>query len=165
MGCTCVSPAQRTLQGYIRDLLHNDSSSDSRSDQAMDITIILTDGAEHFESQRQQRCGIALGNSIQARMLTGKRTLYFYAAIEADKDPASAPTFLYFEGGPGGSSVAAALQLNGPCIRDFVTRRLRLNLAVPCVAFLPSETYLESYSWTAQANGVDRCAGSYRLPV
>ncbi|KAF4719018.1 hypothetical protein FOZ63_000806 [Perkinsus olseni] len=97
-------------------------------------------------------------DSIQARMLTGKRTLcpdgsgsqkfgyiqvspitkYFYAAIEADKDPASAPTFVYFEGGPGGSSVAAALQLNGPCIRDFVTRRLRLNL----------------YSWTAQANGV-----------
>ncbi|KAF4679853.1 hypothetical protein FOZ60_014455 [Perkinsus olseni] len=97
-------------------------------------------------------------NSAQPRMLTGKRTLcpdgsgsqkfgyievspiteYFYAAIEADKDPATAPTFIFLRGGPGGSSVASAIQMNGPCISDVVTKRLRLNL----------------YSWTTQANGV-----------
>ncbi|KAF4682982.1 hypothetical protein FOZ60_009789 [Perkinsus olseni] len=97
-------------------------------------------------------------NSTQPRMLTGRRTLcpdgsgsqkfgyievspitkYFYAAIEADKDPATAPTFIFLRGGPGGSSVASAIQMNGPCISDVVTKRLRLNL----------------YSWTTQANGV-----------
>ncbi|KAF4734741.1 hypothetical protein FOZ63_010289, partial [Perkinsus olseni] len=94
----------------------------------------------------------------QARMLTGERTLcpystgsqkfgyiqvspltkYFFAAIQADKDPGTAPTFMYFEGGPGGSSLTAALRMNGPCIRDYDTGNLRLN----------------QYSWTGQANGV-----------
>ncbi|KAF4689451.1 hypothetical protein FOZ60_001636 [Perkinsus olseni] len=96
--------------------------------------------------------------AAQTRILTGERTLcpystgsqkfgyiqvspltkYFYAAIQADKEPGTAPTFVYFEGGPGGSSLTATLRQNGPCIRDYDTRRLRLNL----------------YSWSAQANGV-----------
>ncbi|KAF4681037.1 hypothetical protein FOZ60_012636 [Perkinsus olseni] len=100
----------------------------------------------------------ALSDARQARMLAGERTLcpystgsqkfgyiqvspltkYFYAAIQADKDPGTAPTFMYFEGGPGGSSLTAALRMNGPCIRDYDTGNLRLN----------------QYSWTGQANGV-----------
>ncbi|KAF4699070.1 hypothetical protein FOZ63_023236, partial [Perkinsus olseni] len=133
----------------------------------MDIIIILTNGAEHIQSQAeilsdsrgvlllsgasQHTYRLSSGASsaaAQTRILTGERTLcpdgsgsqkfgyiqvspitkYFYAAIEADRDPGTAPTFVYFEGGPGGSSLTAALRQNGPCIRDFDTRRLRLNL-------------------------------------
>ncbi|KAF4740991.1 hypothetical protein FOZ62_023874, partial [Perkinsus olseni] len=161
---SCAAHATRIASGKA---LYNASSSDSQSGQAMDIIIILTNGAEHIQSQAeilsdsrgvlllsgasQHTYRLSSGASsaaAQTRILTGERTLcpdgsgsqkfgyiqvspitkYFYAAIEADRDPGTAPTFVYFEGGPGGSSLTAALRQNGPCIRDFDTRRLRLNL-------------------------------------
>ncbi|KAF4689449.1 hypothetical protein FOZ60_001634 [Perkinsus olseni] len=144
-----MSPAQRkrTLEGYMRA---------PRILKALWISSLFSPTALSIADLSDNRG--APSDATQARMLTGERTLcpyspgsqkfgyiqvsplnkYFYAAIEADKEPGTASTFMYFEGGPGGSSLTAALRENGPCIRDFDTRRLRLNL----------------YSWTGQANGV-----------
>ncbi|KAF4667104.1 hypothetical protein FOZ61_008683 [Perkinsus olseni] len=147
---------QDVVQSVIgRDVLHRlgmvveaEILSDSRG-------VLLLSGASQYTYKLSSGASSA---AAQTRILTGERTLcldgsgsqkfgyiqvspiskYFYAAIEADRDPGTAPTFVYFEGGPGGSSLTAALRQNGPCIRDFDTRRLRLNL----------------YSWTARANGM-----------
>ncbi|KAF4681035.1 hypothetical protein FOZ60_012634 [Perkinsus olseni] len=134
-----MSPAQRkrTLEGYMRA---------PRIHKALWISSLFSPTALSIADLSDNRG--APSDATQARMLTGERTLcpyspgsqkfgyiqvsplnkYFYAAIEADKEPGTASTFMYFEGGPGGSSLTAALRENGPCIRDFDTRRLRLNL-------------------------------------
>ncbi|EER20201.1 Serine carboxypeptidase, putative [Perkinsus marinus ATCC 50983] len=62
----------------------------------------------------------------------------FYTSIQADGNPTTAPTFLFIRGGPGESSIGSALQVNGPCIMDLVTKRLIKN----------------EFSWTRRVNGI-----------
>ncbi|KAF4732842.1 hypothetical protein FOZ63_023385, partial [Perkinsus olseni] len=66
------------------------------------------------------------------------RTVYFYAVIEADIDPLTAPTFLYLGGGPGESSPIAPMGFAGPCNLDSASDRPVLN----------------EFSWTKRANSV-----------
>ncbi|KAF4735415.1 hypothetical protein FOZ62_007512 [Perkinsus olseni] len=58
--------------------------------------------------------------------------------MEANKNPGTASTVLFFGGGPGNSSIATAMSLSGPCRMTPDGKKLMKN----------------EYSWTRQANVV-----------
>ncbi|KAF4713636.1 hypothetical protein FOZ62_004357, partial [Perkinsus olseni] len=55
-------------------------------------------------------CSHSTGKQEFGYVEVSKLNKYFYAAIEADVNSQDAPTFLYLQGGPGTSSMHAALR-------------------------------------------------------
>ncbi|EER09662.1 hypothetical protein Pmar_PMAR008801 [Perkinsus marinus ATCC 50983] len=76
---------------------------------------------------------------------------YYYAALEAESDPKTAPTFLFFPGGFGSSGVAYALS-RGPCILLPGSNKPGLNLSEESV-YIASDTR-SRYSWSRKANSI-----------
>ncbi|KAF4674577.1 hypothetical protein FOL46_004586 [Perkinsus olseni] len=63
---------------------------------------------------------------------------YFFWFFESRSNPEMDPIFLWLEGGPGSSGVAAAVGLNGPCLANKKGTATATN----------------PYSWTNRANGI-----------
>ncbi|KAF4655922.1 hypothetical protein FOL46_008070 [Perkinsus olseni] len=99
-------------------------------------------GIRSIVSKSSQSGGVLCPHSVGKQKFgyiqVNKRNKYFYAVIEADIDPLTAPTFLYLAGGPGESSLIATMGFAGPCNLDSASDRPVLN----------------EFSWTKRANSV-----------
>ncbi|KAF4679353.1 hypothetical protein FOZ63_026722 [Perkinsus olseni] len=83
-------------------------------------------------------CPDAIGKQEYGYIQVGPLNKYFYASVEADMNPGTPSTVLFFGGGPGDSSIATAMSLSGPCRMTPDGKKLMKN----------------EYSWTRQANVV-----------
>ncbi|EER16859.1 restnoid-inducible serine carboxypeptidase, putative [Perkinsus marinus ATCC 50983] len=82
-------------------------------------------------------CPFSKGSQEYGYIQVSKENKYFFAAVEAEEDPKTAPTFLLLQGGLGGSSVGLAMA-EGPCFLSPVTGKPELS----------------PYSWTQKANSI-----------
>ncbi|EER14545.1 hypothetical protein Pmar_PMAR010600 [Perkinsus marinus ATCC 50983] len=98
--------------------------------------------SQHFKEnitvQSGPLCRSSIGKQHSGYVQVGGSNRYFYVAIEADVHPSKAPTFVYISGGPGDSSIACVMGLNGPCLSDPTGTKQLPN----------------PYSWTQHANGI-----------
>ncbi|KAF4650737.1 hypothetical protein FOL47_000896, partial [Perkinsus chesapeaki] len=83
-------------------------------------------------------CPHSVGRQTFGYSQVSSKNKYFYAIIEADENPSTAPTFIHLAGGPGISAMDPLLVLNGPCLIQKDGGGLDAN----------------PYSWTRKANGI-----------
>ncbi|KAF4667867.1 hypothetical protein FOZ61_007610 [Perkinsus olseni] len=83
-------------------------------------------------------CPTSTGKQVYGYKQASERNKYFYLTVDAESTGSTTPTFLYMVGGPGGSSVAAALGVIGPCYLDVDNKTPQPN----------------EFSWTKRARGI-----------